>query len=220
MWAYYIVSIKVKRILKHISSFFSFIVSRAVHVEFVSNLSTTEFIKSFNKLISRRGKPKIIYSDNAKTCMAEAKWLDSINRDKQFHDFLSKEKIIWKFNVSRAPWWRWQYERLIGLTKQSLYKSLGKSLLTWSELEEVLLDIEVNLNNLPVAYIEKDLEYFLLTPNSMILGRYIKLPYDSPEEKEVSDSWKKQQRYVHKCKEASWRRWVHDYLVGFREKEA
>ena len=164
MWAYYIVSIKVKRILKHISSFFSFIVSRAVHVEFVSNLSTTEFIKSFNKLISRRGKPKIIYSDNAKTCMAEAKWLDSINRDKQFHDFLSKEKIIWKFNVSRAPWWRWQYERLIGLTKQSLYKSLGKSLLTWSELEEVLLDIKVNLNNLPVAYIEKDLEYFLLTP--------------------------------------------------------
>ena len=69
-----------------------------------------------------------------------------------------------------------------------------------------MLDIEVNLNNLPVAYIEKDLEYFLLTPNSMILGRYIKLPYDSPEEKEVSDSWKKQQRYVHNCKEASWRR--------------
>ena len=58
--------------------------------------------------------------------------------------------------------------------KASLYKSLGKSLLTWSELEEVLLDIEVNLNNIPVAYIEKDLEYFLLTPNSMILGRYIK----------------------------------------------
>ena len=96
--------------------------------------------------------------------MAEAKWLNSINRDKQFHDFFSKEKIIWKFNVSRASWWRWQYERLIGLTKQSLYKSLGKSLLTWSELEEVLLDIKVNLNNLPVAYIEKDLEYFLLTP--------------------------------------------------------
>ena len=82
MWAYCIVSIKVKRILKHISNFFSFIVSRAVHVEFVSNLSTTEFIESFNKLISRRGKPKIIYSDNAKTFMAEAKWLNSINRDK------------------------------------------------------------------------------------------------------------------------------------------
>ena len=38
-----------------------------------------------------------------------------------------------------------QYERLIELTKQCLYKSIGKSLLTRSELEEVLLDVEVNL---------------------------------------------------------------------------
>ena len=34
---------------------------------------------------------------------------------------------------------------LIGLSKQSLYKSIGKSLLTWSNLEEVLLGVEVNL---------------------------------------------------------------------------
>ena len=38
-----------------------------------------------------------------------------------------------------------QYERLLELTKQCLYKSIGKSLLTRSELEEVLLDVEVNL---------------------------------------------------------------------------
>ena len=30
----------------------------------------------------------------------------------------------------------------------------------------------------------------MLTPNSMILGKYIKLPDDSPEEEEVSDNWK------------------------------
>ena len=90
----------------------------------MSNLSTNEFIRSFKRLISRRGKPNVIYSDNAKTFKAGAKWLNSINRDEQFHDFLIKEKIIWKFNLSRAPWWGGQYERLIGLTKQSLYKSI------------------------------------------------------------------------------------------------
>ena len=66
-------------------------------------------------------------SDNVKTFKAGAKWLNSINRDVNFHDFLSKEKIIWKFNLSRAPWCGGQYERLIRLTKQSLYKSIGKS---------------------------------------------------------------------------------------------
>ena len=80
---------------------------------------------------------------------------------------------------------------MIGLTKQSLYKSIGKSLLTRSELEEVLLDVEVNLNNRSLTYIEEDLECSVLTLNSMILGRDIKLPDDSSEDKEVSDNWKK-----------------------------
>ena len=40
----------------------------------------------------------------------------------------------------------------------------------------------------------------------MIFGRDIKLPDCSPEEKEVSDDWKKRQRYVSKCKEAAWKR--------------
>ena len=95
---------KGKKDIKAYIFLFSCSVSRAVHLELVSNLTTAEFIKCFEKLISRRGKPNIIYSDNAKTFKAGAKWLSSINRDAKFHDFLSKERIIWKFNLSRAPW--------------------------------------------------------------------------------------------------------------------
>ena len=62
---------------------------------------------------------------------------------------------------------------------------------TWPELEEVLLDVEGNLNNQPLTYIEDDLEYSVLTPNSMILGRLIKLPDDFTEEEEVCNNWKK-----------------------------
>ena len=54
-----------------------------------------------------------------------------------------------------------------------------------------ILDVEVNLNNRPLTYIEEDLGYSVLTPNSTILGRDIKLPDDSSEDKEVSDNWKK-----------------------------
>ena len=86
---------------------------------------------------------------------------------------------------------RGQYERLIGLTKHSLYKSIGKPLLTQSQLEEVLPDVEVNLNNQPSTYIEEDLEYSVLAQNSVILGRDIKLPDYYSEEEEVSDNWKK-----------------------------
>ena len=45
---------------------FSCSVSRAMHLELVSNLGTTTFAESFKRLISRRGKWNIIHSDNAK----------------------------------------------------------------------------------------------------------------------------------------------------------
>ena len=57
---------------------FSCSVTRAVHIELVSSLITTKFIKSFKRLISRRGKPKILYSDNVKTFTTGAKWLENI----------------------------------------------------------------------------------------------------------------------------------------------
>ena len=78
---------KKKSQLKAYILLFSCSVTRAVHIELVSNLTTTEFIKSFIRVISRRGKPKIVYSDNAKTLKAGATWLANINRDQEPHDF-------------------------------------------------------------------------------------------------------------------------------------
>ena len=166
-----------------------------MHIELVSNLTTTKFIKSFKRLISRRGKPKIVYSDNAKTFKAGAKWLANINRDQKLHDFLSSETILWKFNVPKAPWWGGQFERLIGLIKASLYRTIGKAQLTWAELEEVLLDIEIILNNRPLTYIEEEIDYPILTPNSLILGRDVNFPDTAPHESE-SETIKKRHKYI------------------------
>ena len=62
------------------------------------------------------------------------------------------------------------------------------------------------------------LENLVLTPNSMILERYIKLPDDSPKEEEITCNWKKRQRYNHECKETAWKRWSLDYLIVLKEK--
>ena len=62
-------------------------------------------------------------------------------------------------------------------------------MITWSESEEVLRDVEINLNDRPLTYIDEDLENSVRIPNSMILGRDIKLPDDSPEDDDFSDNW-------------------------------
>ena len=43
------------------------------------------------------------------------------------------------------------------MVKQSLFKATGKADLTKEELEEILLDIELVLNNLPLIYLEGDI---------------------------------------------------------------
>ena len=90
---------------------------------------------------------------------------------------MSNKSITWKFNLSKAPWWGGQFERLIRLTKRTLYITIGKSHLKWAELEEVLLDIDVNLNSRPLKYIKDDIAHQPLTLNS-ILPRDVMLPTD------------------------------------------
>ena len=208
---------KKKSDLKAYILLFSCSVTRAVHIELVSNLTTTEFIKSFKRLISRRGKPKIVYSDNAKTFKPVAKWLANINRNQKLHDLLSSETILWKFNVPKAPWWGGQFERLIGLIKVSLYRTIEKAQLTWAELEEVFLDIEIMLNNRPLPYIEKEIDYPILTPNSFILGCDVNFPDAAPHECE-NETIKKRHKYIKRCKEALWKRWKHECLVAVIKK--
>ena len=78
----FIIKPKTKRkvCLKHISYYFPVVYLEPCTIELVSNLTTTEFIKSFKRLILRRGKPNIVYSDNAKTFKAGVKWLANKQR--------------------------------------------------------------------------------------------------------------------------------------------
>ena len=54
----------------------------------------------------------------------------------------------------------------------------------------------------------------MLTFKSITLRRDIKLPDYSPEEEELSDNWKNQKRYVHKCNEAAWKRCFHKHVTA------
>ena len=75
----------------------------------------------------------------------------------------------------------------MGLVKRALYKSVGGARLTWSEFEEVLLDVEVALNNRPLTYLEDDVQLPTLTPNAMMFGQPNLLPEDDPVSIESKD---------------------------------
>ena len=99
-------------------------VTRAVYVDLVPNLETTEFSRSLKCFIARRGRLRRIYSDNGKTIVSGSKWNEQVMKDEKIYGFLTQQGIEWKLNLSRAPWWGGQFERLIGLVKGSFYKSI------------------------------------------------------------------------------------------------
>ena len=138
-------------------------------------------------------------------------------KSEKINSWLAKSAIIWQFNVCRAPWWGGQFERLVGLMKQSLYKTIANGNLRWNELEEVTLEIETALNNRPLSYLEDDVQLTALTPSTMLFGQ----PYQIPEE-DVSDveniDLRKRVRYLQKCKDSLWNRWNKEYLKALRER--
>ena len=143
----FICKTKGKRDIKVYLLLFNCSLTRAVHLEILPNQTTQEFIQALKRLIATRGRPKVIYSDNAKTFEKASKWIKRVYKDEGMQEFLVTKQVKWKFNLSRVPWWGGQFKRMVGLVKQCLYKATGKAKLTKQELEEVILDTKINLNN-------------------------------------------------------------------------
>ncbi|GFW44220.1 integrase catalytic domain-containing protein [Trichonephila clavipes] len=89
-------------------SLFTCAVTRAVHLELVSDMSTKCFFFALRRFLARRGNCKVIYSDNARTFKAaerELAYFANILKDNEFQNFVADKGIHWKFIVERAPWW-------------------------------------------------------------------------------------------------------------------
>ena len=121
---------------------FSCSLSQAVHLELVPSLKTSAFLPCLKRLIARRGRPRVIYSDNGSTFVKAAKWLKQVREDEKLQGYLESHNIEWKFNLSHAPWWGGQFERLIGVVKKAMHKVIGRGFLFWNELIDVLLEVE------------------------------------------------------------------------------
>ena len=191
--------------------------TRALYLELLHSLETQEFLQSLKRLIARKGRPDKLYSDNGRTFVAAAKWLRKVQYDERINDFLAMNQTRWQFNLSRAPWWGGQFERMVSLVKRALYETIGNGCLRWSELQEVLLDVEVALNNRPLSYVEDDIQLPTLTPNAMLFVGSTFLPDLEAHHLEDRDL-RKRAKYLRRCKDTLWKRWTREYLRGLRER--
>ena len=98
-------------------------------------------------------------SDNGKTFVEIGKWIKKLKKNPELANYLAKNGTVWQFNLSCAAWWGGFFERLIGIMKRTLNRTIGKSLLTFKGLEDVLVDIEISMNNRPLTYQGQEFDF-------------------------------------------------------------
>ena len=198
---------------------FSCCVTRAIHLELVEDLSSEAFRRALRRFSARRGTPTLIVSDNAKTFQATEKALNNLFSHPEVASELDRQRIEWRFNLERSPWWGGFFERMVGSVKACLRKVLGNARLTFDELRTVLVEVEGTLNSRPLTYEYNEVEHEALTPSHLILGRRIKsMPDEIAEEPEANESSCSERfRYLTVKLAHFWKRWRNEYLVNLRE---
>ena len=141
---------------------FTYAVIRAVHLEVVTELSAEHVLLAIRRFVARRGKPKLIISDNAKGFQLAKKvltstWTNVLIEDSIQHYF-SEMKIEWKFIVEYAPWMGGFYERMVGTVKRSLRKTIRKACLNLMQLLTIITEAEAIVNSRPLTYVSSEIE--------------------------------------------------------------
>ena len=178
---------------------------------------------ALKRFISRRGLCKTIYSDNAKTFIKTDNLLreiwSKISRS-EVQQFFTKNNITWKFIIPRASWWGGFWERMVRSVKTPLKKILGKSCLTYEEIQTVLTEIEAVINARPLTYVyEENDEPLPLSPSHFLIGRRINsLPdiSDSTVPRSNKRTLTKMFRYREQVLNHFWKRWRKEYLLELR----
>ena len=191
---------------------------RAVHLKLCPDLSAKEFQRALKEFVARRDCPQIIASDNGKTFVATGKWLSKLKKDQRLANYLGGLEIKWRFNLARAPWWGGFFEHLVGIMKRSLSKVIGKSLLTYQELEEVLLDVEMTMNNRPLLYQGEEFEKPVLTPNTLLRGVPIPI-LEEDLEKIEEENGTKRMRFLEISKQHLRKRFIKEHLHVLEERQ-
>ena len=95
--------------------------------------------------------------------------------------------------------------------KSAFYKAVGNGTLSWNELSELVLDVEVTINGQPLSYLEEDVEMPVLTPSAMLYLRVNQLPELEPHQIQEPDL-RSRAKYLRHCKDVLWSRWTKEYL--------
>ena len=196
---------------------------RAVHLELVPSMSTSDFLLAFIKFSNIYRSPDSLYSDNGSTFTHAARILQCSAGEDDLNDYLSKNAIKHVKIPVYAAWVGSYWERLIRVIKGCLYKSIGRKKLELFQFMSLLTEVQNAVNERPLSYRDSDVANLeILTPNSFLkIGSCSDLSFGSlegsdlliPNRKDLLSTLNRRDELNEKFKTI----WYEDYLLSLRE---
>ncbi|GFX86894.1 integrase catalytic domain-containing protein [Trichonephila clavipes] len=198
-------------------------VSKAVHLDIVTDLTSNAFIATLKRFIFRRGKCAKLHSDNATNFVGaniELKKMFNLvcKPDEALASYMASEGIDWKFLPPRAPNFGGLWEAGVKSFKFYLKRVVGNIRLTYEEFLTVIIQIEGMLNSRPLVPLSSDLDDLnVLTPSHFLIGRSIASIVE-PDLTNLNENRLANWQKITKIIQLIWKRWSVDYLNSLQQR--
>lgn len=209
--------------------------TRATILELIPDATTANYLLALRAISSACGVPPHIYCDNAPTFTLGHQM---VNQDIRLYApsnsmicFLAKYEIQVHNITPFAPWQGGVYERIVGIAKHQLRKTIGKKKLTFFELSSTLRQVQGMINNRPLTPDNTD-------PNDLTALRPIdfllpKVQLDAPNEVDLDEPMEYSPKTARSTEQITrrhlarvettvaklWQIWSTSYLLFLRERQ-
>lgn len=199
-------------------------VTRAVHLDVVEDLSSAAFIGCFVRFVGRRGQCKMLYSDNGTTFVGADKEFQKAYKNWTCPENLEilndKMGTKWRFMTPAAPHQGGIYEAAVKSMKYHLRRLIGSKCYTYVHLYTTLVQIEAVVNSRPLYPLSDDAtDVQALTPAHFLIGQPFTLPPPISVPTQTNNSLKRIRMEQQKIINSFWERWQNEYLLSLSQRK-
>jgi hypothetical protein len=207
---------------------FTCLSTRAVHLEYSFEMTTSSLINAIKRCFSKVGIARTLWSDNGTQLTAAAKDLRMLYKHlnvAQIQKCLLEmpERVNWCFSTPAASWQGGAFERLVGSTKKALNATMENHQVTYEEFRTLLGRAEAIINSRPLIACSEDVrDPTPVTPSHLTLGRSLVslpdhhanfIPPDPKKPQEIRFQWRDRAKLAN----TFWDSFHKHYLTSLQE---
>lgn len=191
-------------------------VSRAIHLELVTDGTKEAFIQALRRMTARRGAINTMWSDNGTTFIGANNFLkETATKHQEWAPEIQHlNHFKWKFIVPRAPSWGGIWEAAVKSVKKHIVRVVGSHNLTFEEYSTLLAQVESWVNSRPLVPLTDDpKDNSALTPAHFLIGEsLIAIPEPEQLENRRTNSLRRWE-LVQQFNQTLWKRWHDEYVT-------